>query len=153
MDDSDKGMIKIAPFSGKQNDWAIWKEKFIARARRKGYKEVLIGKKAVPPDSVEIETKDEKLLRDANNVAYEDLILLIDGEQAAGRVAFNIVRGAKTSDLKDGDASLAWKRFSDKYEPKSAPSRLALEPNLTRRSSEMQIWTLMCGSRNWKTYE
>jgi hypothetical protein len=55
------------------------------------------------------------------------LLLLIDGEQASGRVAFNIVRGAKTSDLTDGDAALAWKRLSDKYEPKSAPSRLALK--------------------------
>jgi hypothetical protein len=30
MDDSDKTMVKISPFSGKQSDWNVWKEKFMA---------------------------------------------------------------------------------------------------------------------------
>ena len=127
MDESDKTMVKISPFSGKQSDWNVWKEKFMARARRKGYKDVLLGKVDVPAEDKNITEISELAARRANNTAYEDLLLLIDGEQASGRVAFNIVRGAKTSDLTDGDAALAWKRLSDKYEPKSAPSRLALK--------------------------
>ena len=135
MDEVDKSMIKLAPFSGKQSDWAIWREKFMARARRKAYKDVLLGKTPVPPESDVLSATDKEKLaaRKANNAAFEDLLLLIDGEQAAGRVAFNIVRGSKTSELTDGDAALAWKRLSDKYEPKSAPSRLALKNEFTSK--------------------
>ena len=127
MDDTEKSMIKIAPFTGKQSDWSVWREKFMARAKRKGYKDVLLGNITVPAESDKVTDKALISARKANNTAFEDLLLLIDGEQASGRVAFNIVRGAKTSELTDGDAALAWKRLSDKYEPKSAPSRLALK--------------------------
>ena len=41
--------------------------------------------------------KEMKKLRELNETAYEDLILFIDGSTDAGRVAFSIVRGAKTS--------------------------------------------------------
>ena len=133
--DDDKSAIKLAPFTGKQTDWSVWREKFIARARRKGYKETLLGKTEVPAESATLEATDKTKIaaRKANNTAYEDLLLLIDGEQASGRVAFNIVRGAKTTNLPDGDAALAWKRLSDKYEPKSAPSRLALKNEFTTK--------------------
>jgi hypothetical protein len=133
--DDEKSSIKLAPFTGKQTDWSVWKEKFIARARRKGYKETLLGKTEVPAELATLEVTDKTKIaaRKANNTAYEDLLLLIDGEQASGRVAFNIVRGAKTTDLPDGDAALAWKRLSDKYEPKSAPSRLALKNEFTTK--------------------
>ena len=133
--DDDKSAIKLAPFTGKQTDWSVWREKFIARARRKGYKETLLGKTEVPAELVTLEATDKTKIgaRKANNTAYEDLLLLIDGEQASGRVAFNIVRGAKTTNLPDGDAALAWKRLSDKYEPKSAPSRLALKNEFTTK--------------------
>ena len=39
-----------------------------------------------------------------NEDAYEDLILSIKGETEIGRVVFQIVRGAKTDELADGDA-------------------------------------------------
>jgi hypothetical protein len=137
-DDTDKSSIRIAPFSGKHFDWPVWREKFMARARRKGYKEILTGGATAPADSVTIdvttpEGKAQKALRDANETAYEALVLLIDGETAVGRVAFNIVRGCKTSELADGDAWLAWKRLCDKYEPKSAPSRLALKSEFNNK--------------------
>ncbi|KAG9288838.1 hypothetical protein G9A89_021666, partial [Geosiphon pyriformis] len=73
--------------------------------------DVLLGKIPVPAESETLTDKTNVSARKANNTAFEDLLLLIDGEQASGRVAFNIVRGAKTSDLTDGDAALAWKRL------------------------------------------
>ena len=145
MDDTEKSMIKIAPFTGKQSDWSVWREKFMARAKRKGYKDVLLGNITVPAESDKVTDKALISARKANNTAFEDLLLLIDGEQASGRVAFNIVRGAKTSELTDGDAALAWKRLSDKYEPKSAPSRLALKNEFNTKvlknvNSDPDVW-------------
>ena len=42
-EDFDKS-VRMEPFSGKQVDWQVCSEQFLARARRKGYKEILNGK-------------------------------------------------------------------------------------------------------------
>jgi len=85
-EDTEKSSIHIAPFSGKHFDWPVWREKlFMARAHCKGYKVFLTGAATAPADSVTIdvttpEGKTQKTLRDANETAYEALVLLIDGE-------------------------------------------------------------------------
>ena len=128
---TDKTITKFT-FSGKKVDWPIWSEKFLARARRKEYKKILTGAEKAPDDTVVLDTtttrgKEMKKLRELNDTAYEDLILFIDGSTDAGRVAFSIVGGAKTSSFKDGDALMAWTGLSNKYESKTAPSRLHLK--------------------------
>ena len=126
--------IKIIPFSGKKTDWSSWKEKFLARARRRGYKELLEGTEKIPKDAdapVATASDEDKQkykdLRDANELAYEDLILCIDSTTSAGRVAFSCVKGSKTAEIKGGDCAVAWKRLHNKFEPKTAPSRLNLK--------------------------
>ena len=37
--------IKVIIFSGKVKDWLMWEEKFLAKNKKKGYKEILTGKK------------------------------------------------------------------------------------------------------------
>ena len=37
----DKKTIRVISFSGKKSEWPIWEEKFLARAARKKYKDVL----------------------------------------------------------------------------------------------------------------
>lgn len=130
--------VRIEAFSGKQVDWQVWSEQFLARARRKGYKDILRGKMYVPSDNefAEADTttsagKMMKRVRDLNDMAYETLLLLIDGKSQSGKVAFKIVSGCKTEELPDGDAMLAWTRLCKKYEPKTAPSRLMLKKKFT----------------------
>jgi hypothetical protein len=118
----------VLSFNGKQTDWAVWSEKFQARAQRKCYRNVLLGKETVLSDNEDVsKDKAKQKLRTLNELAYEDMILSIDGGSDSGRVAFQIVRNSKTSDLNDGDAALAWKRLNDKFEPKIAPNRLKLK--------------------------
>ena len=111
MSETDDKAIRVLSFSGKQAEWAIWSEKFLARARRKGYRSILLGNEQLPSDSEDV-SKDKKKqkLRNLNELAYEDLILSIDGSSNSGRVAFQIVRNCKTDELKEGDSSLAWKK-------------------------------------------
>ena len=147
--------IKVIIFKGKALQWPTWKEKYLARARRKGYKEIYKGTVEVPDDDFDIDASavDAAELTDArekNELAYEDLILAIDDETDAGRVAFSIVRMAKTRKLKDGDARLAWSRLCDKYESKSAPSRLNLkskfaECKLANSRSDPDVWLTKLG--------
>ena len=129
--------IKVIPFSGKAIDWPVWSEKFLARARRKGYKKNLLGKEEVPDDETDLSTFDDaeerkakKKLRELNEDAYEDLILSINGETEVGRVVFQLVRGAKTDELADGDAKEAWDRLTGKFEAQTAPSRLLLKSKI-----------------------
>ena len=44
----DEKTIRVISFSGKKSEWPIWEEKFLARAARKKYKDVLLGKTEIP---------------------------------------------------------------------------------------------------------
>ena len=92
MSENNKRSIRILPFNGKQENWSIWEEKFLARAKRKGYKNILLAKEVAPKDSVAIDTstsagKEQMRKRDANELAFEELILSIEGKFRPDRVA------------------------------------------------------------------
>ena len=87
------------------------------------------------------EGKRKKGLRELNEIGYKALILLIDGETQLGQLAFAIVNGCKTDKLRDGDCAMAWHRLCKKYEPKSAPSRLALRNKFN--SMKLTSWTIL----------
>jgi len=137
MTDSDDKAIRVISFNGKQSEWAIWEEKFLARARRRGYKDIILGKTAVPADSVVIDTttpagKEQARVRKLNDVAFEELILSIDTSEGTGKTVFQIIKGCKTNDLKDGDSKTAWTRLCTKFAPKSAPNKLELKLEFNR---------------------
>ena len=55
--------IRVILFSGKAVDWPVWSEKFLVRARRKGYKKILLRKVVVPDDATDLDAiidADEK---------------------------------------------------------------------------------------------
>ena len=100
MSENNERSIRILPFNGKQENWSIWEEKFLARAKRKGYKNILLAKEVAPKDSVMIDTstsagKEQMRQRDANELAFEELILSIEGKSKAGRVAFALSKAAR----------------------------------------------------------
>ena len=35
--------IKVILFSGAKKDWSAWEEKFLSRATRRGYRDILLG--------------------------------------------------------------------------------------------------------------
>ena len=86
---------------------------------KKGYKNVLVGKTIISAVLYVIDTskdagKAQVNAREDNNNAYHDLILSDEN-----KIAFKIIDKAITTGLPDGDASLAWKRLSSKYDSKS----------------------------------
>ena len=147
---SEDKAIRVIAFSGKQIDWTVWEEKFLAKANLKGYKKILLGNEIAPKDGDEYDEStasglDNKRKREANESAYTDLILSIDGTSANGRVAFNLVRLSKTRDHEEGDARLAWSRLQNKYATKSAPSLMALKKEFTNsrlatRKEDPDVW-------------
>jgi len=110
MTDSANQAIRVISFSGEQADWSYWEEKFLAGAKRKGYKGVLLG--AVPKDSDTIDentaaSKESKKAKEMNELAYEELILSINTMNGQGKVAFQLVKTCKTADYVSGDSELA----------------------------------------------
>jgi hypothetical protein len=45
--------IRVIPFYGKVDEWPIWSERFLAKSRCFGFKDLLLGKLSIP-------TVDEK---------------------------------------------------------------------------------------------
>jgi hypothetical protein len=51
--------IKVISFNGKKQDWDTWEENFLAKAKRKGSKGLLMGKLKIPQDTNTLDlTKD-----------------------------------------------------------------------------------------------
>ena len=63
-----------------------------------------------------------RAIREMNHVAYCCLLHCIDDE-----ICFNLVDTAKTENLPDVDAALAWKNLLTRFEPKQYGSLLSLK--------------------------
>jgi len=147
---SDKDTIRIISFDGSASDWPDWEPKFLVRAQQKDFAGILRGTVQAPPaaKSLDENKADEKILkkhRDANNYAYEELLLSIMTMTDEGRVAFHIVTGAVDTNLPDGNAALAWKRLKDKYAPKLALKKLELRrafqvSRLKNSDQDPEVW-------------
>jgi hypothetical protein len=143
--------FKVILFSGKKQEWSAWEERFLAKARRKGFKNLLLGKETIPKSNVTIDTsndvgKAQKKMVELNDMAYSELTLSMDIKQAGGKVAFSIVKGSKSTDYEDSNSSVAWTRLSkNKYAFKTAPSMVKLEREFRasklKKGTDPDVWT------------
>jgi hypothetical protein len=111
----------------KKADWSIWEIKFLARARKKGFKDLITGKvQWILPDPDGDLTEEEESLREKirmlNVEAFEDLTLSIDTSTNYGKIAFDLIKSTITKDCPDGNAVKAWRLLKNKYEPDSGPT-------------------------------
>jgi hypothetical protein len=119
-------------FSGSKDEWPTWSEKFLAKAKRSGIKDVLLVKVLIPKSSEVFDEKTDegkRMLRiiALNEMAFTELVLSIDVISRSGKMAFGIVKIYKTKDYEDGHAGLAWKKLKEKNDPVSAPSLVKTE--------------------------
>jgi hypothetical protein len=56
----DISAIRVLNFTGKKEEWSTWSEKFLAKARRSGIKDVLLGKVSIPKTNEEINEKTDE---------------------------------------------------------------------------------------------
>jgi hypothetical protein len=73
-----------------------------------------------------IHWKEEVYVHSINEIAYTELILLIEVKTSRGKIVLEIVRGFKTKDYPDGNGAIDWVRLKNKYEIVSAPSMVKL---------------------------
>ena len=81
---------KIPVFKGKKAEWTTWSEKFLARAKTKGYKDAMTNKNdEIPKSTVTTPTDKQKEIIEANETGYGELISAMDTEKSSGkRLAF-----------------------------------------------------------------
>ena len=146
---TDLSTIRVIPFCGKSEEWPIWSEKFLAKAKRYGFKDLLLGKLSIPKsdevfDEVSDEGKKKAKIIELNEIAYTELILSIDVKNSSGKIAFNLVKGCKSKDYLDGNAATAWERLKNKLEPISAPSMVKLEKQFRdlsfKKNHDPEVW-------------
>jgi len=85
--------LKVIAFSRKLEDWKFWEVKFLARARHKGFQEILLGTIMIPMDSEKfdldkVDKKEKHEICERNNLAFEELILSINMSTGDGQVTF-----------------------------------------------------------------
>ena len=113
-DESKKELsLRYLPFKGKKDEWGMWSAKFMSKARKKKYHEILTGATIVEFKNESNKTADERPKEELNGETYNDLIMSMED-----KVAFNKVNQAKSKILKNGCARTAWTNLMNKYKPK-----------------------------------
>jgi hypothetical protein len=148
---TDLNTIRVIPFCGKADEWPIWSEKFLAKAKRCGFNNLLLGKLSIPKEDEsldELSDTGKKISRiiELNEIAYTKLILSIDVKTSNGKIAFNSVKVCKSKYYPDGNASISCKRLKNKYEPISAPSMVKLENQFRslplKKGQDPEVWII-----------
>jgi hypothetical protein len=103
---TDFSAIWVLSFPGRKEDRPSWNEKFLAKAKRSGIKDIMLGKVEIPTSLDVIDEKTEKgkkLLRiaDLNEIAFTEIILSIDVSNSNGKIAFGIVKSCKSKEFED----------------------------------------------------
>ena len=128
--------IRVVPFSGLQQDWDEWSEKYQGIAAERGYLQVMLGKEDVPMDALNIdqqveskylipeaERKQKHLARKRNQEGYQDLQLL------TSKLAFQLVSLAKMEELPNGSVANAWASVKDENNPSEGEDKIKLLEN------------------------
>ena len=116
--------IKVLKFTGKENEWYHWSEKFIALARARRFAGILLGTEQAPNADEDIdrkkngggyklteaESKEKKRLREANGDAYINLQLSCEV------LPHDHVSLAKPDERPNGCVRDAWERFTSEYD-------------------------------------
>jgi hypothetical protein len=93
---SDLSAIRVLSSSGSKDEWPTLSQKFLAKAKRSGIKDVLLGKVLIPKSSEVFDKKTDegkRMLRiiDVNEMAFTELVLSIDVSSSSGKIGFGIV--------------------------------------------------------------
>jgi hypothetical protein len=75
---TDMNDFRVIPFCSKVEEWPIWSERFLAKAKRCGFKDLLLGKLSIPKVDEEIdETSDigkkKSIIIELNEIAYTEM--------------------------------------------------------------------------------
>ena len=109
---NEEKFIHMTEFFGKKADGESWSEKFLSHRKWKGYKKLLSSGSTSDVDKIPTQNEYENVLEsdkdldkkiiilfELNELAYGDLTLSLNTCSSVGKVAFGLVRNAKSVDF------------------------------------------------------
>ena len=148
---TDLNTMRIISFCGTVGEWFIWSEKFLSKDKRYGFKDLLSGKLSIQRSDEEFDLmsdtgKEKSRIIELNEITYTELILSIEVKSSSGKTTFKIVKGYKTKDHPDGNATSSWDRLKNKYEPVSVPTLVKSEKQFRelslKKGQDPEIWII-----------
>jgi hypothetical protein len=119
--------IKTIVFSGKQEDWIAWKIKFLAKAERMGFIDLMTGedKRSIPKSNAVLDPKtdaDKIKIKELNRIGFSELVMSMetDKKNSAGFNVLMLINNSITDEYKRGNVQTAWNAILQRYEPDSA---------------------------------
>ena len=133
--------IHVLESNGKASNWYARNEKFGAKAKRRGYNKLFLGKETVHMHSKydqAVTDSDTSMIKlgQLDEVAYDDLILSINTTTKRGAVVLSLVKNSKTIKYLEGNCKIASDRLTTKYAPKTASSLLKLKKKFANSKLE-----------------
>jgi hypothetical protein len=124
MSDDDKKSTRVTLFDGKERSFPFWEEKYVARAYKKDFHQILDGTLVIPKFGTDYTTESPpddpmKAIIEKNLGAYCDLVNAIDTQEQRGRTAFTLVTKTKSPIYPKGNAYEGFGNLQDKYRPRS----------------------------------
>ena len=115
----------------------MWLGKFMARANKKGYRDILNGTAEVPKQTTTLDpinSKDTKKIEmwKANQDAFDNILMSLED-----RISLGKVQEATMKYLPYGDAELAWSRLIKKFKPSISATRVELMLNFVMSKLKM----------------
>jgi hypothetical protein len=110
--------VKITPFSGENNEQERCSTTFLAKARLRWYRNVILGDEI--PANKGSKYFENYVLR--NDISYAEILIACECE-----VFFGIINSNRSEILPDGDANLAWDNLIAKFEPRTKSSLIQLK--------------------------
>ena len=122
-----EGMNRILLFSGRKKDWELWSTKFMIVAAEKGYKDILLGTRAVPSDAaiqalpapnaagITAAQLAQHETKTANAKAFTML-----SQCMTDQIGMRAITNAMTATHENGHAGIAWKNLRARYESNTA---------------------------------
>jgi gag-polypeptide of LTR copia-type len=117
--------LRISLFSGEQKDWGIWSIQYLAKARLKGYRNLVTGVGLTPEKG----TKGYEDFLLTNDIAFSELIIACASEVCVGNVDTS-----RSETLPEGDAKLAWKNLVAKFEPTTKANLIKIKKEFSESS-------------------
>lgn len=119
--------MRLFKFDGDEANWLEWSTKTLSLAKTKGFRLAYATDTKPCSDTVyeTTATEKERKVYETNDRAYQLLIISCTG------IAFGLVNQAKTKDLIDGDAFMAWKNLCDRYAPHEVSDLIQLSSDFS----------------------
>lgn len=118
----------------KNEDWATWSIKFLARESLCGYRDIYNGNAVIPDEHDTLDPVDDKSkiqMRKKNEMAYCEILLSMKDTKF-----ITCISDAKSKLLPSGDVNLAWIKLKEIFEPKDAATKLMLKRKFSNSKME-----------------